>query len=392
LTVLIANLLAAASHALQSFLWWGVVSPQVLLIGMVDATLAAAVITPVLIALARQADREEAARKQAERFRDIVERSPVGIYRVSPEGKILCANQSLRTLLGEPGLNRLLARTIAPGETGPLEPRTEFSERLEREGRLVGRESSWRRADGTILCIRENARAVRSGTGALMYFEGTMEDVTERRRAEEDLHVALEGQEVLLKEIHHRVKNNIQVVSSLLSLHMQHVANPQDRAVFRESQDRLHSMALVHERLHQSEDARSVPFAEYLRELTHRLVRSYRTTDVSLQLNVPPVDIGVRAATPLGLIVNELVSNALKHAFQGTGGGHIRISLRPTGDKTYELIVADNGIGFPPSIDPRTSTTLGIHLVSTLVDQLAGTIELHRDAGTEFRITFHDRE
>jgi two-component sensor histidine kinase len=220
-----------------------------------------------------------------------------------------------------------------------------------------------------------------------------VKDITDRKRAEEGLHRELKEKEVLLKEIHHRVKNNLQVISSLLSLQSHHVQGERDRELFRESQDRVRSMALVHEKLYQSNSFAHIDFADYVKSLIHGLRRTYCINPGAIKIDVTAdnVKLNIDLAVPCGLIINELVSNAIKHAFpiSRKKEGRIQITLRHLEKRRIELIVQDNGTGMPEGLDFNKTESLGLKLVSILVkDQLDGTIRLDRKRGTKFRIVF----
>jgi two-component sensor histidine kinase len=215
-------------------------------------------------------------------------------------------------------------------------------------------------------------------------------DLTERKRAEEQIKASLQEKEVLLKEIHHRVKNNLQVISSLLYLQSKNIQDRQTLEMFQDSHYRVRAMALVHERLYQSQDLARIDFAEYVRSLANHLFRSYgvNTNVIQLKINVHNVFLGVDMAIPCGLIINELVSNCLKHAFPGGRGGEIQIELPADDDGQCTLVVSDNGVGCPEDLDFRDTGSLGLQLVNMLVEQLEGTIELDRGGGTAFEIRF----
>ncbi len=216
-----------------------------------------------------------------------------------------------------------------------------------------------------------------------------LRDVTERKKADEKIKASLKEKEVLLREIHHRVKNNLQVISSLLSLQSAYINDSQLKEMLKEIKNRIRSMALIHEKLYQSEALAETNFEEYIRSLAHGLVRSYAisTGAVTLTVDVGDVSLSINTAIPCGLIINELVSNSLKHAFPD-GKGEIRIALYPVND-SIELDISDNGVGIPEDIDFKTTETLGLRLVTILVeDQLDGEITLIRNKGTEFRIRF----
>src|SRR4029453_18352621 len=211
--------------------------------------------------------------------------------------------------------------------------------------------------DGEVVWVRGEARVVRDQDGHPLFLQGIAYDIPESKRAEdairasaEQVQASLREKEVLLEEIHHRVKNNLQVVSSLLRLQSAHVQEPAALEMFTESRNRIQSMALVHEKLYQSAELSRVDFAEYVQSLTNLLVISYRTraAAVTLRVTVENVLMGIDVAVPLGLLINELVSNCLKYAFPHGRGGEVRVDLRPVAGGSTLLVVADDGIGLPP--------------------------------------------
>ncbi|MBI5651882.1 MAG: GAF domain-containing protein [Chloroflexi bacterium] len=212
----------------------------------------------------------------------------------------------------------------------------------------------------------------------------------ERIRVTEQIRVSLAEKEVLLKEIHHRVKNNLQIISSLLNLQNAQIKDPTAREVLRDSQNRVRSMALVHERLYRAEDLARVDLGEYARGLSANILRSYGATTerIALAANADSVLVGIDIAISCGLILNELIANAVKHAFPGERRGTLRVELRADAASQVRLIVADDGIGFPADLDFRNTTSLGLQLVTTLVNQLNGRIELTREHGTQFTVIF----
>lgn len=215
----------------------------------------------------------------------------------------------------------------------------------------------------------------------------------ERQRAQEQIEISLKEKEVLLKEIHHRVKNNLQIICSLLNLQAESLQDERVVEIFRESQSRIQSMALIHETLYHSEDLASVNFCDYLHELVTNLWYSYQVNldSVTLTMNIEPIELDIDTAIPCGLIVNELVSNALKYAFSPGYSGELRVELYAVGDREYTLIVSDTGIGLPKNIDFRNTKSLGLQLVNALTDQLDGAVELNGHKGAEFKIIFPNR-
>ncbi len=221
-------------------------------------------------------------------------------------------------------------------------------------------------------------------------FTVILRDATERTLVEEKIKAALREKEALLKEIHHRVKNNLQVVSSLLGLQSRVIADPETRKMFLESQNRVHSMALLHESLYQSHSLSQVDFPEYIRQLAAHLFHSYGVgaERIHLRTDLDRMLLNLDAAVPCGLIINELISNSLKYAFPDGRGGEIRIELREMSDRTARLIVADNGIGLRADVDWMTTRSLGLRLVRSLADQLGAKLEVNSAEGTEVRLAF----
>lgn len=230
-------------------------------------------------------------------------------------------------------------------------------------------------------------------------YERAQHEIAERARAEELIRASLQEKEVLLQEIHHRVKNNLQIISSMLSLQANYVNDPATREIFRESQHRVRSMALIHEKLYRAQDLARIDLGDYIRNLAAYLIQSYQSGlgPVRLAVESEDVFIGIEKAVPCGLILNELVTNSLKHAFpeaagdQQQGAGcdrEISIQLRRDDPGRLVLMVADNGVGFPAHLDFRNTDSLGMQIVSVLVQQLDATIDLKVGDGTCFTIAF----
>ena len=221
---------------------------------------------------------------------------------------------------------------------------------------------------------------------------GVLLDITKRKKAEEAL---LKTENLRKKEIHHRIKNNLQVISSLLSLQAEHFSDEKVKEAFQDSQNRVISMSLIHEELYKTGDSESLDFAAYLQKLATELLHSYKigTEDILLKLDLENASLKMDTAIPLGIIVSELVSNSLKHAFPRGRNGEIRVKLHRTeNDETtqFMLIVSDDGVGMPENIDFRNTPSLGLQLVIALVEQINGSIELEKGVGTGFRIKFKE--
>jgi PAS domain S-box-containing protein len=232
----------------------------------------------------------------------------------------------------------------------------------------------------------------RDGAGRALGLVGVSRDVTERRRMEAALKFALEEKEVLLKEVHHRVKNNMQVISSLLNLQARYLQDPEAIEVFADSQRRVRSMALIHEKLYQSDNLARIDFGNYIRQLTASLVASQmkRPGQVEVRTEIEDIEFDLKTSIPLGLIINELVSNSLKHAFPDDRTGAITIALRRTNDG-FLLTLRDTGVGIPGETEIHHSKSMGFQLVSLLAHQLDGRFELSPAPGAELRVFFREQ-
>jgi two-component sensor histidine kinase len=216
-------------------------------------------------------------------------------------------------------------------------------------------------------------------------------DITEKRQAQDEINKSLKEKDVLLKEIHHRVKNNLQIVSSLLSLQSRYMKEPVSSEIFKESQSRIKSMALIHEKLYQSGDLTRIDLSEYVNELVSDLFHSYsvNTYLVKYKIKSNSILLDINTAIPCGLIINELVTNSIKHAFPDNIHGEIIIEIKCV-DDNFIMKVQDNGIGLPKELDLNNIKSLGLQLVTNLTNQLEGEIELSREGGTCFQIKLKD--
>ncbi len=217
-------------------------------------------------------------------------------------------------------------------------------------------------------------------------------EIHERKRAEEQIKASLAEKEVLLREIHHRVGNNMQVISSLLSIQAKAVSDTRYSEIIKSSQKRIFAMSLVYDNLYRSRNLENINFGEYMKSLASTLFQGYSLAGrVALNMDVEYVSLPIDYAIPCGLILNELVSNSLKHAFPGDKEGEIRIALTDN-DGNITFIVSNNGVEFPKDLDFRNTESLGLQLVIDLVGQIDGTIELDGSEGTAFEITFQIKE
>jgi len=345
--------------------------------------------------ITRQERAASALRESEERFRNIYEESPIGIQLYGADGNPLHANRALRDIVGvasveemkdlslltDPNLTEDAASRLHSGTTVRFDTLLDF-DRLRQS--LPTSRSGVAHIDVQITPL--GARDGPSPAGYLVQVQET----TERKRAEAQIKSSLEEKEALLKEIHHRVKNNLQIVSSLLSLQSEYITNEKALEALKESQNRVRSMAMIHRQLYSSGDLARIDFEHYVRDLADQIFRTYslQSGSISLELQIDPIPLTIDKAIPCGIIVNELLSNCLKHAFTGRATGKITIALHRTQERLLELKVGDDGVGIPQELNVSEAPSLGLRLVRTLADQLKGTLRIDQAAGTAFTITF----
>ncbi|MBA4384942.1 MAG: hypothetical protein C0410_09415 [Anaerolinea sp.] len=249
--------------------------------------------------------------------------------------------------------------------------------------------------EGHYIWVRDEKRVICNSDGRPTEIIGSIIGINEQKIAEEQVKSSLQEKEILLREIYHRVKNNLQVIISLLNLQSTQFNSDEQYLgeLCQDMRQRISSMALVHEKLYQSNDLSKIAVKDYVQTLCESLINSYRskTNPITLKLQVDQIYLGPDTVIPCGLIINELVTNSLKHAFPNSGNQKILgVSLSEIIDNHFRLIVSDNGIGLPNNIDPHNTKTLGLQLVNLLVEQLNGTMKIVRRNGTQFHITFSE--
>ncbi len=450
-----------------------------------------------------------------EHFRALFENSTVGLYRTTPEGRILLANPALVRMMGYDSFESLASLALNRDSFGPEYSREYFIERIRRDIFIQGMEAAWRRKDGAKIYVRESARAVFDAEGKVKYYEGTVEDVTDRKKAELELQASekkfrrifdhsLEGifqttvegrilaankaavrmfgyssipeflaadiashyadirdraeildilkaedeihnrevrlrrkdgslfdallnatvlldadgridsiegmladitilveskaallaavreKEALLKETHHRVKNNMQVISGLLSLQSRHLRDQDSVKAFRDSQLRIRTISRIHDELYRSHGREGIDLAGYLSRLAESILGNQEKCAgrVALQTDIEPLNFPLKTAVALGLIVHELVTNAARHAFPDGNRGTIALSLRRKDQTEFLLSVRDDGAGFPPDFQIERARTMGLQLVDMLAGQMEGRAELGPPPGTDVRVLF----
>ncbi len=253
----------------------------------------------------------------------------------------------------------------------------------------IGRDLAGCRSDGSEFPIEIGLNPLETEAGGMVL--ASIIDITERLRAQQHLEEALREKTVLLNEVHHRVKNNLQVITSLLNLQADHATDPVSRAILTESCGRVKAMALTHQLLYEHKDFSRIDLGDYLHRLVQSIRASYRSTDGRITLLIRPegsIHLDLERAIPCGLLVNELVTNSFKHAFPGERRGEIVIELHEDSRSQIYLSVADNGIGLPPDVALTQGSSLGLQLVPLFVEQLHGSLLIERENGTRFSVTF----
>jgi PAS domain S-box-containing protein len=348
---------------------------------------------------------EEKLRESEEKYRNIVEIANEGILVIDSELRVTFYNKKLMDMLGynsEEGLGRPIWDFIKEESIATAKQHME----IRRHGVNESYELELICKDGSSIWVLLNAKSIFNKNGKFMGSISMLTDITERKVAAEAL---ANIETARKKEIHHRIKNNLQVISSLLDLQAETfrdqecIKDSEVLKAFRESQNRVISMALIHEELYKGGGFETLNFSPYIEELAENLFLTYSVGNTDISLNMDLMEnafFDMDTAVPLGIIVNELVSNSLKHAFKGRDRGEIRIKLsrKENGEciksinedcsTAYVLSVSDNGVGITENLDIEDLDSLGLQLVTTLVDQLDGELELKRDNGTEFTIRF----
>lgn len=345
---------------------------------------------------------DEALRRSESRWNAAIERFAEGAMIATEDERIIYCNPAARVMHGFTSDSDCLGPVGALVNTFELWT-ADKSQLLRADEWPLRRVKNGEVVRNLELCVRrkdQNWEKYFSFSGVKVETAGneklifmSISDLSELRQTEIALRATLQEKEVLLKEVHHRVKNNMQVISSLVSLQAARRRDVAMRQVLQDVSHRVRSMALVHEKLYQSADLASVEFAEYTRGLLAYLWRSQGNdlSHIQLLTDVEPVSLSVNSAVPCGLILNELVSNALKHAFRGRAEGLVSVSLSNGEDGRISLCVRDNGVGFPPELNWQETDSLGLHIVRILASQIHATVEVHSNTGAAVTVTLPDR-
>ncbi|OPX59649.1 MAG: sensory histidine kinase AtoS [Methanobacterium sp. PtaB.Bin024] len=330
-----------------------------------------------------------------ERYKHLSELSPDAILVVIGE-EIVFANKASATVFGFEDPQDLLGRNYFTfHHPDSLEIAKKRLEEVFKEEKFLDF------TEEKIIANDDQVKDIEVGDAPIIYnghraVQIVARDISERKKMEEELKNSLKEKDLMMKEIHHRVKNNLMVIQSLLNLQSRYIKDTDARDIFKDSQNRAKSMAMIHESLYQSSDLKRIEFSEYINTLANNLFYSYAADPkrVKMDVNVEEVMLDVNTAIPLGLILTELISNCLKYAFPEDKSGEIKVdfhSYTENGENKLKLTVSDNGVGLPEGFDPKKSDSLGLMLIYSLSDQIGATVELDTSMGTKFEISFEEK-
>lgn len=340
---------------------------------------------------------EQELKKSRQFIQRIADASPNILYIYDlVEQRNIYVNREITQILGyTPTEIEAMGSSVLPTLMHP-DDFAKVPENLERihasaDGEIVKWEYRMRCANGEWRWIYSHETVfTRTAEGGVHQIIGTAEDISDRKRAEEQIRASLAEKEVLLREIHHRVKNNLNVIHSLLNMQVHTVQDTVTKNLLLDSQKRLQTMALIHEQLYQSQSLAKIDFAEYIHRLANNLFAAANLKHdlIKLEIQADSVDLNLETAIPCGLIINELLTNAVKYAFPEGRSGIIRIEFYRDRDESLHLVISDNGVGIPPDSNLYKKASLGMRLVKILVQQLRATLEISGNQGASFHLSF----
>lgn len=331
---------------------------------------------------------EKKLHKREAHFRDFYENTAVGIYQTTPEGEIIMANPSLVRMLGYDSLEELKRRNLSKEGYEPGYSRRKFVETIERDGYVRGMEARWVLKDGSTRYYLENARRITDEEGNTLFYEGSVEDITTRKEAEEEIRRQLEEKETIITEVNHRIKNNFAAVESLMQLQLESVENPEAISALQDALSRVQSMRVLYDKLLISETQEELRTRDYLETLIHSIAATFpERGKISINTRIEDFPLPSRLIFNLGIIINELMTNSMKYAFPDREKGNITVSLERHG-KHATIIVQDNGIGLPEGFDPQKSQGFGLMLVSMLSSRHEAGFTMESRNGTRCELRF----
>ena len=331
----------------------------------------------------------QALQESEEKYRSVIENIQDVFYRTDIDGLIIMASPSLAHVFGYDSLEELIGKTLADTFYQVPVERKKFLQTMEKKGKVENYEVVMRRKDGRPIIVAANSHFYYDKAGNILGIEGILRDITEVKKAEHALVESLREKEVLLKEIHHRVKNNLQIVSGLMYLQARATPNPEMKAILSGCQNRISSMALLHENLYLLSDLASVAMEPYAISLVRILHDTYNPEErIRFDTHIGKgIYLDIDTGIAIGIIITELVTNAIKYGYPGSRSGTIKVSLQPDGEGLI-LKVADDGVGIPTGMDLLADKGLGMKLVRNLVRQIHGTLTVNSGHGMTIEIAF----
>jgi len=332
--------------------------------------------------------------KSEEKFRSVADSAVDGIITTDKHGGIVLFNSSLKRIFGY-DLDEIKGQNVTM--LMPDRYKKDFENKLQNFNSTGTHELNGKTFES--IGLKKNGAefpfeisVATWGSKNDPYTTSIIRDVTDRKITEQKLQKSIKEKEMLLKEIHHRVKNNLMIISSLLNLQSTYIKDENSKTIFMESQNRARSMALIHERLYQSTDLKNIDFGDYVKTLATDLYNTYVMDRNLIRMNIETdrLNLDIDTSIPLGLILNELVTNSLKHAFSPGQNGNIDVIFKKQ-DPNYILEVKDNGKGLPKDMDYKSTGSLGLSLITSLSDQIDANLEYVSHSGTLFRIIFHEK-
>ncbi len=332
---------------------------------------------------------EEALRKSEENYRNIFNNAVEGIYQTTPSGRFINVNPAYAKTFGYDSPEDMIQSVTDLGRQlyVHIEDRMRLIRTVTEYGHIENYEVEGYRRDGTKIWISINAAAVKNHEGAVQYITGTTIDITERKRTERELAESHEINKVLLRELQHRVKNSLAIITGLIGLEAGRSPDDAMRETLLHLRNRVSSLSDLYDLLFRFQEVKDTQLNTYIEQITRSLFNTYRYApeQISVKLDLDETRIDVKRAMPIGLIVNELVTNAIKYAYPPPGKGEIRITLKNLPDR-ISLSVSDDGAGLPANFDPDTTDSMGLRLVRMLASQISGAFEYESGSGSTFRI------
>ena len=337
----------------------------------------------------------DALQRSEARYLGIIEDQTELICRYLPDGRLSFVNEAYVRYFGKKRQDILNHNYIPEIPRSDMDMIQEHLKGITPDAPVSRFEHRVIMPDGTLRWQHWTHRGIYSPTAELIEYQAVGRDITERKLAEQKIQAALRDKETLLRELSHRTKNNMNVISSLITLQATSIKNPQSVTMLKELQGRILAMSLVHEKLYKSDSLSDVDMGEYISDLANAILEGSNAADdkVSIKLDIAPLTLSADDAIPCGLIINELMANSLKYAFPGERSGEIQISLHRSDGDELLFRYSDNGVGFPDGYDPATSKSLGVKLIHLLATkQLMGKMELLRGNGCGILLRFKPHE